>query len=86
MVVYDEYYDKGVNYGLKINDVVQGKHESAFWGVLVGENYIIDYVCNGLISMKDLNGILHLSFANNLTCIGHVEKCIQFKDKSLCLI
>ena len=86
MAIHDEYYDKDVNHGLKINDVVQTKKESVFWGILIGQNYIIDYICNGLISMKDHKGILRLGNANNLTRIGHVKKCIQFEDKTLCLI
>jgi len=86
MTIYDECYDKDANHGLKINDVVQTKCNSLFWGILIGTDYIIDYICNGLVSMKDPKGVLRLGNANNLICVGHVEKCIQFKDKTLCLI
>ena len=87
-MIDDIYYQRDahiVNHGLKINDVVQIKRK-VFWGTITGKNYIIDRICNGLASIRDSDEILYLNGANNLTCVGHVEKCIQFKDKSLCLI
>ena len=83
--VYYQEWEYNVNHGLKIDDVVRIKR-TIFYGVSLEKDYIIDHVCNGLVSIKDSNGVLYLDATDNLICTGHVEKCIQFKDKSLCLI
>ena len=75
-----------VNHGLKINDVVHVKRDSWCWLTQMHTKYIIKKVCNGIASIKDINGTLYFSLVENLIRIGHIQKCIQFEDKSLCLI
>ena len=88
MAALDIYYDVigGVNNGLKINDVTYVKRASWCWLTTVNTKYVIKRLCNGIAGIEDTTGKLHFSFTENLIRIGHIQKCVQFEDKSLCLI
>lgn len=79
-------YGEGVNCGFGINDVVNVKWSVGVRLLEIEKNYIIEEICNGLMIVKDTDNTLYLVFACNLIYVGHIRECIEFKDKSLCLI
>lgn len=87
--IYCEFFRPSASNGLKIGDVVRPKNSVWMRSISPEKTYIIEDLCNGLVSMKDVEnpgGKLYLNYTDNLTYIGSVKECIEFKDKSLCLI
>ena len=87
--MYCDLFKSAVNKGLKINDVVRLKKSTRAWCATTEKTYIIKHLCNGDVSLKDVentDNLLYFNFTRNLIPVGHIKECIEFKDKSLCLI